>query len=300
MTVDKERFAAGRHLFCFGCGYTARRLAGRLLAAGARVSGTTRTAQGAAELRTEGIVAHVFDGATAVPSSAFDGVTDVLCSIPPGEGGEDGVITEHGDVLAALSSLRWVALLSTTGVYGDVAGAWIDEDAPLQPMTERSRARVACEERWLAWGRTSGKAVQVFRLPGIYGPGRSPFARIRAGSAQRIIKADQVFNRIHVDDIGNALTLAMRKPEAGPVFHLADDEPAPADEVLAHAASLLGLPPPPAVPFDASALSPMARQFYGECKRLSNRKARAQLGFVPQYPTYREGLAAVLAEEGRL
>ncbi|MEM9384481.1 MAG: SDR family oxidoreductase [Pseudomonadota bacterium] len=286
-----------RHLFCFGCGYTAQRLAQRMLASGARVSGTTRTREGIERLTALGVVGHVFDGRGALPADALDGVTEVLCSIPPGEDGEDGVISVHGETLANLPTLRWSALLSTTGVYGDVDGAWIDETAPLRPSAERGRRRVACEARWLRWAEATGKAVQVLRLPGIYGPYRSPFARLRAGTAQRVLKAGHVFNRIHVDDIVSALALAMARPEAGPIFHLADDEPAPADEVLTHAASLLGLPPPPATTFEDEDLSPMARQFYSECKRLITTNAKRELGFSPAYPTFREGLAAVLAEE---
>ncbi|NGX16361.1 SDR family oxidoreductase [Wenzhouxiangella sp. XN24] len=288
---------ADRHLFCFGCGYSAMRLGRELLAAGARVSGTSRTASGVDRLEKLGIAAHVFDGSTALPAAAFEGVTDVLSSIPPGTGGDDGVLTRHNTILADLPTLCWTALLSTTGVYGDTRGAWIDESAPTDPRTPGNERRVACEERWLAWGCTHGKPVQIFRLPGIYGPHRSPFARLLAGDARRIVKPGQVFNRIHVDDIVAALLLAMQVPAAGPVFHLADDEPAPADEVLTHAAALLGLPPPPAVPYHAADLPPMARHFYEECKRLSNGRARQELGFVPRYPTYREGLAAILAEE---
>ncbi|MEO0424259.1 MAG: SDR family oxidoreductase, partial [Pseudomonadota bacterium] len=288
--------ATPRHLFCFGCGYTAQRLARRLLAQGARVSGTARSPEGVQRLQGLGIEGCRFDGDAPVPAKALDGVTDILCSIPPGEGGEDGVIAAHGATLADLPTLRWCSLLSTTGVYGDVDGAWIDEYAPLRPGSERARRRVACEDRWLTWARAHGKAVQVFRLPGIYGPHRSPFARLRAGTARRIIKAHHVFNRIHVDDIASALQLAMEHPDAGPIFHLADEEPAPSDEVLTYAASLLGLPPPPATSIDADDVSPTAREFYAECKRLKTTRAKQALGFSPQFPSFREGLAAVLAE----
>jgi nucleoside-diphosphate-sugar epimerase len=288
---------AGRHLFCFGCGYVARRLATRILDAGGQVSGTTRNAEGAADLQAQGIGPHRFEGESALPESAFDGVTDILCSIPPGPDGDDGVLSLHGDILAALPGLRWAALLSTTGVYGDTGGAWVDEGTPLNPMNERSERRVAAEKAWLAWADATGKPVQVFRLPGIYGPGRTPFGRLRTGQAQRIVKPGQVFNRIHVDDIVAALLLGMQHPDAGPVFNLADDEPAAADEVLAWAAELLDLPPPPAVPIEDAGLSPMAASFYAENKRVSNARAKAELGFRPRYPGYREGLAASLAEE---
>lgn len=298
-TADSGDFPADRHLFCFGCGYSARRLAARILAAGGRVSGTTRSADGAAALEAAGITPYRFDGQRALPGAAFDGVTDLLCSIPPGEGGDDGVLSLHGDTLAALPDLRWAALLSTTGVYGDTGGAWVDEDAPLRPMNERTARRVDAERIWLDWGEAHGVAVQVFRLPGIYGPGRSPFARLRAGQATRIHKPGQVFNRIHVDDIVDALLLGMRQPNAGPVFNLADDEPAPADEVLAWAAKLLGMAPPPTVPIEEADLSPMAQSFYAECKRISTARAKRGLGFKARYPSYREGLTACLEEETR-
>ncbi|MDZ7684349.1 MAG: SDR family oxidoreductase [Gammaproteobacteria bacterium] len=287
-----------RHLFCFGCGYSAIRLAHHVLAAGGRVSGTSRSVEGAARLERLGITAHRFDGSSSLPATAFAEVTDMLTSIPPGAGGDDGVLAHHGKLLAHLDTLQWSAVLSTTGVYGDVGGAWIDENAPLQPGTERAARRVSCERRWLDWSRANNKPVQVFRLPGIYGPGRSPFVRLRAGTAQRLIKPGQVFNRIHVDDIARALMLAMRNPEVGPVFHLADGEPAAADVVLEYAAALLGLSSPPAVQVEEAEISPMARQFYSECKRLSTARAQSLLGFTPLFPSYREGLAAVLAEEG--
>lgn len=294
---DPGIFPAGRHLFCFGCGYVATRTARYLLAAGARVSGTTRSPEGARQLQAQGIIPWVFDGSAPVPADAFEGVTDVLCSIPPGEAGDDGVLSHHGELLAALPTLRWSGLLSTTGVYGDAAGAWLDESAPLRPGNESSRRRVACEALWRDWAGRHDRHLQVFRLPGIYGPTRSPFPRLRSGSARRIIKRDHVFNRVHVDDIVAGLLLGMQRPNVGPVFHLVDDEPAPADVVLEHAATLLGVPAPPAVAFEDADLPPAARRFYAQSRRLSNRLARQLLGFAPRYPSYREGLAATLAEE---
>ena len=298
-TDAPDNFLADRHLLCFGCGYVARRLGDRILAAGGQVSGTARSEEGAAALAALGITGFVFDGSGVLPDEALDGVTDVLCSIPPGEGGDDGVLSHHGEALRALPGLRWAALLSTTGVYGDKDGAWIDEYATLEPVNERSRRRIAAEQAWLAWGEASGKPVQVFRLPGIYGPGRTPFQRLRAGQARRIVKPGHVFNRIHVDDIVAALLLGMQQPDKGPVFHLADDEPAPADEVLAWAASLIDLPSPSPVMIEDAGLSPMAQSFYEECKRISNQRIKTELGFQPRYATYREGLAACLAEESR-
>lgn len=300
MPLSSQPFSAvDRHLFCFGCGYTARRLAKRFMASGGTVSGTARSPEGVSELKSLSIDAHLFDGSAPLPASTFEGVTDLLCSIPPDEHGNDGVLSLHKDTLTALLDLRWAALLSTTGVYGDTGGEWVDEHAPLNPMNTRAARRVAAEKVWLAWGKEKQTPVQVFRLPGIYGPGRTPFARLRAGKAQRIYKPNHVFNRIHLDDIVSALLLGMQHPNRGPVFNLADNEPAPADDVLAYAAKLIGLPAPPRVPIDQAALSPMAQSFYAESKRVSTAFAREQLGFVPRFPSYREGLAASLEEETR-
>lgn len=285
-----------RHLLCFGCGYVAKRLAAKVLTRGGRVSGTTRSESGAAALASLGITGHVFDG-HPLPDNVFAGVTDVLCSIPPGPGGDDGVLSGHAAVLAGTPMLRWAALLSTTGVYGDTGGAWVDEDTPTHPMNERTKRRVEAEARWRDWGDRSGTPVQIFRLPGIYGPDRSAFARLRAGTAQRITKPGHVFNRIHVDDIVAALLLGMQKPDKGTLFNLADDEPSGADEVIAYAAGLLGQPEPPPVPFEEANLSPMGRQFYAESKRVSNERVKRVLGWVARFPTYREGLRATLAEE---
>lgn len=288
---------SARHLFCFGCGYTARVLARTVLAEGGRVSGTCRNDDGVAALEHDGICGHRFDGSGPLDARVFAGVTDLLVSIPPGPEG-DGVLAWHAQMLAGCASLGWIGLLSTTGVYGDCGGAWIDESQPLAPRTDANRWRVAAETSWRNFGEETRKPVQVFRLPGIYGPGRSPFDPLRAGVAQRIVKPGQVFNRIHVDDIAAALRAAMDRPAAGPIFHLADDEPTPADHVLSHAAGLLGLAPPPEVPIDAAGLSPMALHFYAECKRLENDRMKAELGIVLRHPTYREGLAAILEAEG--
>lgn len=285
-----------RHLFCFGCGYTAQRLARRVQAQGGQVSGTARTAQGVKALNAKGITGWQFDGTAPIPAAALQGVTEILISIPPGDTG-DMILPHHPDLAAICGNLRWVGLLSTTGVYGDTGGAWIGEDAALAPRTQRSRNRVLAEGHWRDFATQSGTPVQIFRLPGIYGPHRSPFARLRAGTARRIVKPGQVFNRIHVDDIAAALLLGMARPDAGPIFHLADGHPAPADEVTSHAAALIGATPPPEVAVDDPSLSPMAREFYGECKRLDITRARRELGFAPIYPDYRSGLQAILDEE---
>jgi nucleoside-diphosphate-sugar epimerase len=203
-------------------------------------------------------------------------------------------------VLAALGgALRargpdWVGYLSTTGVYGDRAGGWVDEDSELRPVNARSRWRVEAERAWAE----SGLPVEIFRLAGIYGPGRSAFDRLREGRAQRIVKEGQLFSRIHVDDIAAALAASIATPRPGAVWNLADDEPAPPEDVIEHAARLLGLPVPPAIPFETAELTPMARSFYAESKRVSNRRLRETLGVALAHPTYREGLAAILAAGG--
>lgn len=220
--------------------------------------------------------------------------THVLVSVPPGRDG-DPALPVLGYAVAAAPHLRWIGYLSTTGVYGDHGGAWIDESAPTNPVSARSVRRLEAENGWRALAR-SGRAVHVFRLSGIYGPGRNPLVSLLEGSSRSLDKPGQVFNRIHVEDVAEAVAAAMARPEAGPVFNLADDEPAPQPEVLAYAARLLGMEPPEVVAFDAgqAAMSDMARSFWAENKRVSNRRLVAQLGIQLRYPTYREGLRALL------
>lgn len=288
--------AGQNHLLALGCGYSATRLARRLLRDGWAVSGTARTEAKCNSLQKEGISPWLFDGSAPLPLKVFAGVTHVLVSIPPGEDG-DRSLALHRETLASSPALEWTCILSATGVYGDSKGEWITEDFPPAPLTAANRRRLAMERGWLEFGRGTGKPVQIFRLPGIYGPGRSPFARLRAGTAKRITKEGQVFNRIHADDIGSACLLGMARPAAGPVFHLADGIPAPAEEVLAYAAALLGMDPPPAIPLEEAGLPPMAAHFYAECKRLDITRARKELGFEPEYPDYKAGLQAILKEE---
>ncbi len=284
------------HLLALGCGYSAKRLARTLLETGWKVSGTSRSDEGCAALETLGIRPWLFDGTQPLPDAALEGVTHLLVTIPPGPDGDQSLPLNRA-ALAASPTLEWVGVLSTTGVYGDTGGAWIDETYPPAPLTEDNRLRLAMEQGWLDFGAGKGIAVQVFRLPGIYGPGRSSFARLRSGAARGIIKPGQVFNRVHVDDIVAACIAGMERPQAGPVFHIADGVPAPAHEVLLYAAELLGMPAPPCVPIEEAGLPPFALHFYAECKRLDITRAREELGFEPKYADYRDGLAAVLAEE---
>ncbi len=279
-------------LFCFGLGYTARVLAARALAAGFAVRGTVR--EPAATRTAEGIDLLPFarHRPLADPATAFADVTHVLTSIAPDEEG-DPVLDRHLFDLLALPRLRWVGYLSTTAVYGDSGGAPVDEGYSPRPGLERGRRRLAAEEAWLA----SGLPVHVFRLAGIYGPGRNPLRKLLEGRARRIRKPGHVFCRIHVEDIATVLLASMRRPRPGAIYNLCDDEPAPPQEVILFAADLLGLPPPPEEDFATADLSPMARSFYAESRRVTNGLIKRELGIRLAYPTYREGLRALLPLE---
>ncbi|MFO1121955.1 MAG: SDR family oxidoreductase [Hyphomicrobiales bacterium] len=282
------------HLLCFGLGFTARVLAERLAAQDWRISATSRSAAGAAGISAFGYRGFVFDGTAPLPEDAFDGVTHVLNSAPPDASG-DPVLAQCRDQLARRAAqVRWAAYLSTTGVYGDHAGGWVDEDTPLTPNTERGERRVIAEAQWLDLWRETGFPTHVFRLAGIYGPGRNALASVLDGSARRIIKPGQVFSRIHVADIATVLEASIAHPHPGRIYNVCDDEACPPQDVIAHAAELLGRPVPPDIAFEAAALSPMARSFYADSKRVSNRRIKSELGVALAYPTYREGLAALL------
>lgn len=283
-------------LFVAGLGYSATHLA-RMWPG--PVAGTVRSEAKAAALRADGIDARVWDGESPLqlPEKAC-----LLVTIPPDAHGCPvlrHVHTEPGHDHAGLSDDLSVTYLSTTGVYGDLAGGWAFEWSKPNPQSRRAKARARAEDQWRE--ATKGRASLV-RLPGIYGPGRCAFDRLREGTARRIVKPGQVFSRVHVDDIASGLLALHQRPEAaaraGGVLHLCDDEPAPPQDVIAHAAQLLGMDPPPDMPFEDADLSPMARSFYAECKRISNACTKAALNWRPKYPTYREGLAAILAAEG--
>jgi len=287
-------------LLSLGHGYSAQALAARLRPAGWQVIGTGRSPDRLAAIAASGAEPLAWPGAPLAPALAR--ATHLLCSVPPGPAGEP-VLAAAGGALADARHLAWAGYLSTTAVYGDHAGGWVDETTPPAPSTARGRARLAAEEGWRALARRTGWPLAIFRLAGIYGPGRGPFARLRDGSARRIIKPGQVFGRIHVDDIAAALAASIGRPPAPgttAVYNLCDDDPAPPGDVLAHAAALLGLPPPPAVAWEdaAPAMSAMARSFYSESKRVRNDRVRRELGLRLAYPTYREGLAAILAAGG--
>jgi nucleoside-diphosphate-sugar epimerase len=229
--------------------------------------------------------------------AALGGTTHLLHSIPPGHDG-DPVLRHYRAEIAHLSTLDWIGYLSTVGVYGNYAGAVVDETAQPHPNNERTRARVVAESGWLALGEEAGRPAQVFRLAGIYGPGRSALDKLRAGTARRIVKPGQVFNRIHVEDIATVLEASIARPRAGATYNVADDEPAPPEDVIAYGAELLGIEPPPEVPFEEADLSPMARSFYGDSRRISNALIKSELGVRLAYPNYREGLQT-LADPAR-
>ena len=285
------------NLFVFGLGYSARHFAERERPRFWTVRGTVTDPARAGKIAEEtGFTMRAFGPDTDdrhIPLDLTE--TDaLLVSAPPGRDG-DTALTRHRDAIAN-SRIGWIGYLSTIGVYGDQQGAWIDESTPAVPRSERSRERVAAEEAWLSLGRETGKAVQVFRLSGIYGPGRSPITKLREGKSQRIVKKGQVFNRIHVDDIATTLAASLSHPRPQGIYNVTDDEPAAPQTVIEYAAQITDLPLPPEVDFETADLSPMARSFYGENKRVRNRLIRQELGVELAYPTYREGLAALAAE----
>lgn len=293
-------------LLSLGHGYAAQALA-RALPDGWQVIGTTRSDAKARQLSDAGVEALVWPGTDLRPALAR--ATHLLSSVAPDApgaiaGGADGgtaggalsdpVLRALGDEIAA-PRLDWVGYLSTTGVYGDHGGGWVDEDTPLTPTTRRGIARVRAEAEWQALGLP----LHIFRLAGIYGPGRGPFAKVRDGSARRIVKPGQVFSRIHVEDIAQVLAASIAHPRPGAVYNVCDDDPAPPQEVIGHAAALLGLPLPPEEPFETAEMSDMARSFYAESKRVNNERIKAELGVRLRFPSYREGLEALLRNAGR-
>ncbi|MEE9590687.1 MAG: SDR family oxidoreductase [Hyphomicrobiaceae bacterium] len=284
---------ARQHLLCFGLGYCAKALVARLKPRGWRISGTSRTVGSAAKLQDLGVGAIVFDSGEATAPSLPTTVTHALISVPPGAQG-DPVLRAFCDQLAAMEQLRWIGYLSTVGVYGDHGGAWVHEETPPAPVSERGQRRLAAESAWLDFAENSAKQAQIFRLPGIYGPGRNALESLRQGKARRIVKPGQVFNRIHVVDIAATLEAAMAKSVGETIFNVTDDEPAPPQDVVTLAAELLGLEPPLVQNFDAAELSPMARSFYDENKRVENKRIKQVLGVKLAYPTYREGLRALV------
>ncbi len=286
-------------LFVFGLGYSALVFARRLMARGWRVAGTTRSPEAATALRAEGIQALLFDRDRPLtdPAAALAGTTHLLASVPPDQGG-DPALDVHRAEIAACATLAWAGYLSTTGVYGDRAGGWVDEDSALEPTSPRSEHRVAAEDAWLDLHRAHGLPVHLFRLAGIYGPGRSALDQVRAGTARRIHKPGQVFSRIHVDDIATVLEASIAQPHPGRAYNLCDDFAASPAEVVAQACALLGVEPPPLTHFEEAALSTMARSFYRDNKQVSNQRIKEELGVTLAHADYKSGLEAILAAEG--
>ncbi len=280
-------------LFCFGLGYSAEALGNRLKPKGWRIAGTARAPDKVNALTARGVEAFAFPLAD-VPA-ALTGTTHVLVSTPPGPAG-DPAFTHARDLEALTPRPAWLGYLSTTGVYGDHAGGWVDEQTPAAPATERGKRRLAAEQAWTAWGAGANVPVTIFRLAGIYGPTRNQLELLRDGTARRIVREGQVFSRIHVDDIAQVLEASMAKPNAGAIYNVCDDEPAAPHEVIEYAAALLGVPPPPLERFKDAAptMSEMAQSFYTESKRVRNTRIKQDLGVKLLYPTYREGLKALL------
>ena len=274
-------------LLSLGHGYSARALARRLNYEGWRIIGTTRNPAKAAAFRAEGVEPLLWPGDLG---AALAEATHILCSAAPDAKGDPFLQAVPG---IAGSKAGWVGYLSTTGVYGDHDGGWVDETTPLTPQSDRGRQRVLAEGQWQA----TGLPVHVFRLAGIYGPGRGPFEKVRDGTARRIIKPGQVFSRIHVDDIAQVLEASIKAPNPGAAYNVCDDNPCPPEEVIGYAARLLGMPEPPAVPFEevAPTMTPMALGFYSESKRVRNDRIKDELGVKLLYPDYPQGLAALLA-----
>lgn len=275
-------------LLSIGHGYSASALAHRLIPEGWHVIGTTRSPAKFSLLERQGVEPLQWPG-SPLP---LERATHLLTSVAPIADG-DPVLLAAGDQLRHATHLEWVGYLSTTGVYGDAGGDWVDETTPLTPSTERGKARLAAEAAWAELGLP----LHIFRLAGIYGPGRGPFAKVRNGTARRIIKEGQVFSRIHVDDIAATLHASIERPNPGAAYNVCDDDPAPPQDVIAYAAELLDLPPPPAIPFEEADLSPMARSFYAESKRVRNDRIKSELGVRLAYPDYRSGLEALLEAE---
>lgn len=284
-------------LFVFGLGYVGAAFAKALRARGWAVAASARDPGQVEALRAQGVGA--FDPANRdAMARALTGVNAILITAPPSPDGCPALESIVPALARAQAFPDWIGYLSTTGVYGDFDGRWVFETSPLKAQSVEGARRVGAERDWQEVGRGMGLTVTVFRLPGIYGPGRSALDRLRAGEGRRIVKPGQVFSRIHVDDIVSGLLASLDKPRAGGVYNLVDDEPAPPQDVMEHAARLLGAPVPPDLPFNELGLSPATRRFYAENKRVSNARAKAELGWRPAYPTYREGLAAILEAGG--
>lgn len=284
-------------LFIYGYGFAAQALTRRLQPQGWNISATYRRPEAAQAMTAQGVDPVAADDIAGV-AEHLARTQAILIAAPPGPEGCPALQVLVPALARAEAFPDWIGYLSTTGVYGDRKGGWVFEDSRLAAQSTEGARRVGAERDWLEVGRGMGLTVTIHRLPGIYGPGRSAFDRLREGKARRVAAPGQVFSRIHVDDLAAGLDASMARPRAGGVYNLCDDEPAPNSEVVAYAARLLGMEPPPETPLDLEAMRPQARRFYAESKRVSNARAKAELGWRPVYPSYREGLAAILAAGG--
>lgn len=279
-------------LLSFGHGYSARALSRILLPQDWRIIGTTRDEDKAVRLMNEGVEPRIWPGADMIP--ALNAATHILISAGPDDAGDPIFAQLETEIAARADQFEWVGYLSTTGVYGDHNGDWVDEETPLTPATKRGIARVEAEAAWQA---IPDLPLHIFRLAGIYGPGRGPFAKVRNGTARRIIKQGQVFSRTHVADIARILAASIKKPNIGSIYNVCDNDPAPPEDVIAYAAELLGMPIPEAIDYETADMTPMARSFYAESKKVRNDKIKTELGVELLYPDYKTGLKALLARE---
>lgn len=291
-------------IFCFGYGYTASFLAqhlSHLTDTLWRIAGTTRDVERQHDLRESGISAYLFDTDKPLgdPLYILDNTTHILISTPPDDDG-DPVYNLHADDIRALKSLQWIGYLSTTGVYGNRDGGWVDEEAECRPTSKRGNRRVKAERQWLNFAKKHDLPLHIFRLSGIYGPGRSALDSLMAGNARRIEKPGHAFNRAYVKDIATTLYHSMTRPKPFSIYNIADDIPAPSHEVLAYAAKLLGQEAPPLVQYGSVDMAPMLHSFYRDNKRVSNIKIKDDLNVVLAYPSYKEGLEDCLALQGQI
>ena len=280
------------HMLFLGFGFSAEALAKRLDPKNWRITGTSRTAEGVDHIKSLGHEGVLFDDLKTID----DSVTHIVTSVPPGPVGDPVLQKLSSELIRAARQLQWVAYLSTTGVYGDHNGAWVDENTPLTPNTERGQRRVDAESQWLALHQDHQLPVHIFRLAGIYGPGRNALISLKDGTAKRVIREGQVFSRIHVDDIAGILKASIAKPNPGRAYNVADDEPCPPQDVITYAATLLNVEPPPEIPFEKAELSPMARSFFMDSKRVHNTRVKQELEYEFLYPNYKVGLKGLLTQ----
>lgn len=285
-------------LFCFGLGYSAMAVSRRLDAAGWTISGTCRKSVRKSALGALGISAAIFDGENPMePVDLLQSATHILLSIPPGRDG-DPAFKQHADDIASVGTVEWVGYFSTTGVYGDRDGDWVDETSELRPSSARGQRRVDAERSWVEWGNRYGISVQIFRLPGIYGPGRSAVDQVKAGTARRISKPGHVFSRIHVEDIATTVAASIERPNAGAIYNVCDNEPSASGDVVAYVCELLNQEPPPEIPYNQAVMSAMAKSFWSDNRRVRSERIKEELGVRLDFPNYRIGIRGILGLGG--